>query len=197
MAQFPVNLNLQGRPVLVVGGGRIAMRKTEQLLLADADVTVLAPIIIDGLRAMPVKVIEREYERGDVAGYRLVITATGVRDVDQQIHDDCEDRNIWVNSADDPDRCTFTLPATFRRGDLMVTSSTGGASPGLSSFIRSRLESAIGPEFADVVRLLAAERARFHADGISTEDVDWAPLIADALREAGVESPLFTTEGSR
>ena len=90
MAQFPVNLNLAGRPVLVVGGGRIAHRKVQQLLMAEAHVTVLAPSIIDELRALPVAVIEREYERGDVNGHRLVITATGVLDVDQQIFD--EDR---------------------------------------------------------------------------------------------------------
>ncbi|MEY4031164.1 MAG: Precorrin-2 dehydrogenase, partial [Actinomycetota bacterium] len=93
MAQFPVNLNLVGRPVLVVGGGRIALRKVQQLLMADADVTVLAPSVVDELRALPVAIIEREYERGDVAGYRLVITATGVLEVDQHIYDDCEDRN--------------------------------------------------------------------------------------------------------
>ena len=144
MGQFPINLNLAGRPVLVVGGGRIALRKVQQLLLADADVTVLSPSIVDELRALPVAKIEREYRIGDVSGYRLVITATGVRGVDQQIYDDCEIRNIWVNSADDPERCAFTLPATMRRGELMVTVSTAGASPALASFLRSRLESAIG-----------------------------------------------------
>ena len=90
MGQFPINLNLAGRPVLVVGGGRIALRKVQQLLLADADVTVLSPSIVDELRALPVAKIEREYRIGDVSGYRLVITATGVRGVDQQIYDDCE-----------------------------------------------------------------------------------------------------------
>ena len=78
----------------------------------------------------------------------------------------------------------------------MVTVSSAGASPALSSFVRARLEDAIGPEFARVVELLAGERACFHAGGISTEDVDWAPIIARALHEAGVHSPLFTPEAS-
>lgn len=191
MAQFPINLNLAGRAVLVVGGGRIAHRKVQQLLMADADVTVLAPGIIDELRALPVTVIERAYERGDVAGYRLVITATGVLDVDQRIFDDCEDRNIWVNSADDPARCTFTLPATMRRGELMITVSTAGASPALASFLRSRLESAIGPDFGRLVDRLAGERASVHARGESTEDVNWTPIISRAIREMGIETPLL------
>jgi precorrin-2 dehydrogenase/sirohydrochlorin ferrochelatase len=197
MGQFPINLNLAGRPVLVVGGGRIALRKVQQLLLADADVTVLSPSIVDELRALPVAKIEREYRIGDVSGYRLVITATGVRGVDQQIYDDCEIRNIWVNSADDPERCAFTLPATMRRGELMVTVSTAGASPALASFLRSRLESAIGPEFAALVDRLATERAAVHAEGRSTEDIDWAPVIARAIDELGIDSALLSVEVAR
>ena len=197
MGQFPINLNLAGRPVLVVGGGRIALRKVQQLLLADADVTVLSPSIVDELRALPVAKIEREYRIGDVSGYRLVITATGVRDVDQQIYYDCEIRNIWVNSADDPERCAFTLPATMRRGELMVTVSTAGASPALASFLRSRLESAIGPEFAALVDRLAAERAAVHAEGRSTEDIDWVPVIARAIDELGIDSALLSVEVAR
>lgn len=196
MAQFPVNLNLTGRPVLVVGGGRIALRKVQQLLVAGADITVLAPVIVDELRELPVRILQREYAAGDVDGFRLVVTATGVLHVDQQIFDECEALGTWVNSADDPARCTFTLPAVMRRGDLMVAVSSGGASPALASFLRARLEEQIGPEFARVVELLAAERARVHAEGRSTEDVDWSPILARVMDEAGVTSALFTPEAS-
>ncbi len=188
--QFPVNLNLVGRPVLVVGGGRIAYRKVQQLLAAGGDVTVLAPEIIDEFSDLPVTLVRREYETGDVATYRLVITATGNTYVDQVIYDECEERGIWINSADDPDRCAFTLPAAFRRGSLMVTVSTGGASPALASWLRSHLELAIGPEFADVVSQLAIERARIHAEGQSTEDVDWQPIIAKVMTDVGMACPV-------
>ena len=188
--QFPVNLNLVGRPVLVVGGGRIALRKVQQLLAAGGDVTVLAPHIVDDLSALPVTVLHREYAPGDIADFRLVITATGDTTVDQLIYDECESRGIWVNSADDPDRCAFTLPAAFRRGSLMVTVSTGGASPALASWLRSHLELAIGPEYAEVVSRLADERARIHADGQSTEDVDWQPIIATVMQDVGMACPV-------
>jgi precorrin-2 dehydrogenase/sirohydrochlorin ferrochelatase len=187
--QFPVNLNLVGRPVLVVGGGRIAYRKVQQLLAAGADITVLAPHIIDEFQDVPVTLVHREYATGDVAQFRLVITATGNTPVDQAIFDECEALGIWVNSADDPQRCSFTLPAAFRRGPVMITVSTGGASPALASFLRSELEQLVGPEFADVAAELAAQRAQFHADGISTEDVDWKPIIREALQHAAVECP--------
>ena len=71
----------------------------------------------------------------------------------------------------------------------MLTVSTGGASPALASFLRSELEQLVGPEFAEIAATLAAQRAQFHADGISTEDVDWKPIIREALQEAAVECP--------
>jgi precorrin-2 dehydrogenase / sirohydrochlorin ferrochelatase len=188
--QFPVNLNLVGRPVLVVGGGRIALRKVQQLLAAGGDVTVIAPDIVDELSQLPVTVVRRRYEQGDATSFRLVITATGDTTVDQHIYDECEEAGVWVNSADDPDRCAFTLPATLRRGSLMITVSTGGASPALASWMRSHLEQAITEEYADVVSRLALERARIHANGESTEDVDWQPIIASVMADVGVGCPV-------
>jgi precorrin-2 dehydrogenase/sirohydrochlorin ferrochelatase len=191
--QFPVNLNLAGRPVLVVGGGRIALRKTQQILEAGGEVTVISPMIIDEFLQLPVTCVNREYASGDVAAFRLVITATGNTSVDQAIYDECESLGIWVNSADDPVRCSFTLPATLRRGSVMLTVSTGGASPALASFLRSELAALIGPEFAEVTAQLAITRAQFQADGISTEDVDWKPLIKQALDAAQIECPHLAT----
>ena len=188
--QFPVNLNLHGRPVLVVGGGRIAYRKVEQLLMADAEVTVLSPMFVDEFHSLPVTLVQREYASGDIDAFRLVITATGNTPVNQQIFDECEAKGIWINSADDPDRCAFTLPAALRRGDLMVTVSTGGASPALASWLRSHLELSIVPEFEEVVSRLAIERARIHAEGKSTENVQWQPIIAGVMADLGMTCPV-------
>jgi len=188
--QFPVNLNLHGRPVLVVGGGRIALRKVEQLLMADAEVTVLSPLFVDEFHSLPVTLVQREYASGDIDAFRLVITATGNTPVNQQIFDECEAKGIWINSADDPDRCAFTLPAALRRGDLMVTVSTGGASPALASWLRSHLELSIVPEFEEVVSRLAIERARIHAEGESTENVQWQPIIAGVMTDLGMTCPV-------
>lgn len=179
--QFPINLNLNGRKCLVVGAGRIALRKTEQLLACHADVTVLAPHVHADFAPLPVSVVQRPYEPGDVIGFRLVITATADPTVDQQIYDESEAHGIWVNSADDPDRCSFTLPAVVRRGSLMLTASTGGASPALSSWLRQRLEREFDESWAEVVSDLALERARIHAAGQSTEGLDWTPLIDQAI----------------
>ena len=175
--QFPINLNLEGRSCLVVGAGRIGLRKTEQLLAAGAQVTVVAPEVVGDFAGLPVTLHQRAFELTDLDGQRLVITATGNRELDQLIYDTCEDRGIWINSADDPERCAFTLPAVVRRGDLMVTVSTGGNSPALSSWMRQKLEALVGPEFEEVVNELAQERVLIHAEGRSTEDIDWKPII--------------------
>ena len=175
--QFPINLNLEGRSCLVVGAGRIGLRKTEQLLAAGAIVTVVAPQVLDEFAGLAVTIHQRAFELADLDQQRLVITATGNRDLDQLIYDTCEERGIWVNSADDPERCAFTLPAVVRRGDLMVTVSTGGNSPALSSWMRQKLEALVGPEFEEVVKELAQERELIHADGRSTEDINWKPII--------------------
>ncbi|MFM8268100.1 MAG: bifunctional precorrin-2 dehydrogenase/sirohydrochlorin ferrochelatase [Ilumatobacteraceae bacterium] len=181
--QFPVNLNLAGRRCLLVGAGRIGLRKARQLVACGADVTVVAPDVVDGFEELGVTIVRRAWRVDDLAGIRLVITATGDTDVDQQVFDASEERGIWVNSADDPDRCSFTLPAVVRRGPVQVTVSTGGASPALASWLRSRLDDLLGPEFADVAHALAELRAEIHSDGRSTEDTDWQPIVSKLVAE--------------
>jgi precorrin-2 dehydrogenase/sirohydrochlorin ferrochelatase len=175
--QFPVNLNLTGRRCLVVGGGRIALRKARQLLECGGVVVVVAPSIVEGFDATSAELERRPYRVSDLDGVHLVITATGDPTVDQAIFDECERRRIWVNSADDPERCSFTLPATLRRGPVLVTASTGGTSPALASWLRDRLAAVVGPEFEAIAEELGRERARMHAAGVSTETIDWQPLI--------------------
>lgn len=181
--QFPANLNLAGRRCLVVGAGRIALRKAQQLVACGADVTVVAPDIAAGFDDLDVTIVRRTWRADDLDGIRLVITATGDEAVDQQVFDAAEERGIWVNSADDPARCSFTLPAVVRRGPVMVTVSTGGSSPALASWLRSRLDEMLGAEFADVAHALAALRAEVHAEGRSTEDTDWQPIVSRLVTE--------------
>ena len=185
--QFPINLNLNGRACLLIGGGPIATRKAAQLLACGADLTVIAPEITDELRSRPVTIIERRYAAGDLEGFRLVVTATADPVVDQQIFEEAERLGIWVNSADDPARCSFTLPAVIRRGDVMVTASTGGISPALSTWLRQQLGEVITPEFELIAAELSAERARIHATGASTEDTDWPPIIGAIAARHGIE----------
>jgi precorrin-2 dehydrogenase/sirohydrochlorin ferrochelatase len=185
--QYPVNLVLTGRPCLVVGGGRVAARKVEGLLACAAAVHVVAPVVGDEVRSMApdggaragasLTWEERPYRPGEAADYRLVVTATDDANVNREVYADGEAAGVWVNSADDPVNCSFTLPAVVRRGPVMVTVSTGGQSPALATWLKARVAEEIGPEYEVLVSLLAAEREAIQAAGRSTEDVDWQKAL--------------------
>lgn len=181
---YPINLVLAGRRCLVVGGGRVALRKVEGLLACGAAVHVVAPRIASELAALPgVTTEDRAYAAGEAGGYRLVITATDDPAVNQTVFDDAEAAGIWINSADDPDRCTFTLPAVVRQGPLVVTVGTGGHSPAIASWMRRRLERDIGPEYATLVELVAAERTERQAEGQTTEGLAWQKALDSDMLE--------------
>ncbi|HUP84759.1 MAG TPA: bifunctional precorrin-2 dehydrogenase/sirohydrochlorin ferrochelatase [Acidimicrobiales bacterium] len=180
-AQYPVNLVLTGKKCLVVGGGGVATRKVEGLLACGADVTVIAPEVDAELAANPdVRVLGRDYVEGDAArgGYRLVITATDDRVTNQRVHDDADAAGVWVNSADDPDRCTFTLPAIVRNGPLMFTVATGGHSPALASHLKARLAEEYGGEdYRMLLDLLGEARSAVLAEGRTTEGLAWQTAL--------------------
>jgi len=174
--QYPVMLDVAGRPCLVVGGGPVALQKVRGLADAGAQVTVVAPTVEADIEPLA-KVERRPYEPGEVAGYRLAVAATDDPAVNRQVFLDGEAAGVWVNSADDPDRCTFTLPAVVRRGPLMLTVATGGHSPAVSSWLRSRLDEEYGPEYETLIALLAEERAAIQAEGRSTEGLAWQKAL--------------------
>lgn len=181
--QYPVNLVLDGRRCLVVGGGKIALRKVEGLLACGGRVTVVAPRINADLRTLSdVMIEERPWRPQDLDGMWLVIAATDDSSVNRAVFDAGQRAGVWVNGADDPANCSFTLPSVVRRGDLQVTVSTGGRSPALSTWLRRRLEGEIGPEYAVLLDLLATERDGLKAAGVSTEGLDWrSALDSDML----------------
>jgi precorrin-2 dehydrogenase/sirohydrochlorin ferrochelatase len=189
---FPVNLVVAGRRCLVVGGGRVAARKAGGLASCEADVHVVAAQVGPEVRGLAgVTWEERPYELGEAAGYRLVVTATGVPEVDAAVSADAEAAGVWVNSADDPANCSFTLPAVVRRGPVVLTVSTGGHSPALAAWLKERLAGEIGPEYEVLAALLSAERDAVRAAGRSTEDVDWRKALEsdmlDLIRSGDVQ----------
>jgi len=178
---YPVNLVLAGRPCLVVGGGRVAAQKVRGLLDAGAVVTVVAPEVCPDIVASGVHVERRPYRRGEAAAYRFVIAATGDAVVEQQVFDDGEAAGVWVNSADDPARCSAILPARVRRGHLLVTVSTGGHSPAVASWLRDRLADELGPELATLVDLVSEVRRDVQASGRSTSELDWRAALDSGI----------------
>jgi precorrin-2 dehydrogenase/sirohydrochlorin ferrochelatase len=174
-----------------VGGGRVAAQKVRGLVAAGAVVTVVAPEVDAAVEEQAVTVERRPYRRGEAGGYRLVTAATGDPAVNQQVYDDGEAAGVFVNSADDPERCSVTLPARVQRGRLVVTVSTGGHSPAVAAWLRDRLADEMGPEYDTLVGLLSEERDLVREKGLSTEDLDWRAAldsgILDLIRAGRLE----------
>ena len=180
---YPVNLVLAGRRCVVVGGGSVAARKVRGLLAAGADVAVVAPTVGDEVRALGVAVTERPYRSGDLDGAWLAIAATDDPTVNRQVHADGDAARVWVNAADDPPACSFTLPAVVRQGPVMVAVSTAGHSPALATWIRGQVSAQLGPEIAGLAELLSEAREALKAEGRSTEDIDWRPALDSDMLE--------------
>lgn len=185
---YPVNLVLAGRRCLVVGGGGVAARKIGELVACGAVVQVVAPEVGDAVRAMvdgdaPVTWDERPYREGDVAGYWLVVAATDSPETNHAVFVDGEAHQVWVNSADDPDNCSVTLPARLRQGPLLVTFSTGGQSPAVASWLRRRHADEFGPEYATLIDMVAEERTALRSAGQSTEGLDWQGALDSGMLE--------------
>jgi siroheme synthase-like protein len=191
---YPVVLRLEGRRCLVVGGGDVARRKVEGLLASGAVVTVVAPVVDDELRAVAagaggrLTIDARPYRDEDLAGAWLAIAATDDAAVQQRVFDDGERAGVWVNAADEPDRCALFLPAVHRRDPVIVAVSTQGASPALAGWLRDRLAAALPPRLEELVAAVAAERDAVRATGQSTEGLDWQARI-DALAAALDDRP--------
>jgi precorrin-2 dehydrogenase/sirohydrochlorin ferrochelatase len=171
---YPVGLVVAGRRVLVVGGGTVAADKIRNLVACRADVHVVATRVGDDVRALGVAVEERPYRPGEAADYRLVVAATDDPAVNRAVHDDADAAGVWVNAADDPANCTFTLPAVLRRGPVTVAVATGGRSPALAGWLRDRLVADIGPEYEVLADLLAEARARGPRD-------DWRNILDSGI----------------
>lgn len=190
---YPVGLVVRGRRCLVVGGGRVAARKVRSLLECGAAVTMVAPEAHEALGLLsaagaiaaidgpPLDVQLRPYAPGEAAGYRLVITATGDPDVDGAVHADAEAAGVWVNSADDPEHCSFVLPAVWRDGPVTIAVSSEGESPALSTWLRSQVASSAGPGIGLLAELLGEARRTLQAAGRSTDEVDWQCLLRGPL----------------
>ena len=152
-------LRLAGRRCLVVGGGEVALEKVEGLLVCDATVTVVAPELVEPLRALAdegsVTWVPRAYAgAADLEGALLAIAATDDTEVNIRVYEDAEARAMLVNVVDVPPLCSFILPAVVRSGPLAIAVSTAGASPALAKRIKRQIAAEYGEPYARLAVLL-------------------------------------------
>ena len=177
LAGWPVNLLVRDRLVVVVGAGRIAARKIEPLLDLGAIVVVIAPEVGAEVTAWHeagrLELRTRRFDPADLDGAWLAVTATPDPAVNAAVKQAGDDRRIFVNAADDPAHCSFTLMSVVRRSDLVVAIGTGGRSPALASWLKRRAQAELGPEYETLIGLLSEAREELRSGGVSSEDADW------------------------
>jgi siroheme synthase-like protein len=181
---FPIFLRLAGRPVLLVGGGRVAASKLEGLLRGGALVTVVAPEIRSELEREGVTLLRREFEASDLDGAWFAVAA-GTHAVNRQVADAAEERRIFVNAVDDPASASAYAGGVFRRGNLTVAISTDGDAPALAGLVREGLEALVPDEIETWLELSRGQARRWRESAVPMEER--RPLLLAALNRLYAE----------
>lgn len=159
---YLVNLTVAHEPAIVVGAGTVALRKVLGLLEAGAAVTVIAPRLCEGIKELAnsgkISTRQRPYQAGDLAGVRLAIAATDDEEINRRVSQDARALGVPINVVDRPALCTFTLPATVKRGDLTLAVATEGRCPALARALREELGERYGDDYARLVEFMGRLR---------------------------------------
>ena len=217
MKLFPIFADLKDRPVLVVGGGAVAERKTLALLEAHADVAVgapeLTPALADLLAAGRIRHLAGRFDPAWLDGAWLAVAATDDRGVNAAVSDAARARRIFSNVVDDPELSSFQVPSIVDRSPVIVAISSSGVAPVLARRLRERIESLFDHSLGRLAGLAERYRARIRAGhpdlGARRRFYDWLldgpvagllrqqrPEAAQAALEAALAQPLAPAEGS-
>lgn len=153
---YPVMINLENKNVTVVGGGKVAYRKAKRLLEFNCRLKVISPSLIDEFNEIKdkIEVLEDEYKEQYIKNSFLVIAATSLKHVNENIALYCSKNNILCNVVDDIKLSGFIVPSSIKRGDLVISISTMGKSPSLSSKIKKDLEERYTNEYVEYIEIL-------------------------------------------
>ena len=164
MNLYPAMINIENQKVTVIGAGEVAFRKVQDLLDAGALFKVIAPQfhidfnVLKEVFGERLECLERSYSNGDIAGSMLVFSATDDQDTNKAVFEEAAELGILINAVDDPPNCSFFVPSIIKRGELIVSVSTSGASPAFAARMRRELEEHIPNGVEDALVGLRAVR---------------------------------------
>jgi len=176
MRYYPIFVNLEKKNCLVVGAGEVGKRKIQSLIDSGAGyVTIIDTRPVDAEMNSMVSNANatfecREFKDDDLDGKFLVIACTSSEEVNWHISNLCSERGILCNIVDQPEKCSFIVPATIKRGDLTVAISTAGQSPAMAKRIRRELQENFGDEYAHLLTLMGRIRPLILGLGLETKD---------------------------
>lgn len=160
---YPIYLDIEGRDVLIIGGGNVCARKAETMMKYGARVTIVSPEFTDEIegwaRSGVLQLRRKTYEETDLGGASIVIASTDDPCINARIARDCRRRKIPVNVVDVTHLCEFIVPAIVERGSIQIAISTGGKSPALARTLREDLQKFVGPEYDEINQVLGTLRA--------------------------------------
>lgn len=185
---LPLQLDLDERPALVVGGGDVAAQKVSVLLRSGAVITVVSPQLCPKLaeeeRKGSIEWWSRTFESGDASRFFITIAATGDHDVNSSIAREVEAAGRLVNVVDVPELCNFILPAVHHRGAMQVSVSTSGASPALASWMRDRIATELEDEpIEDLLDYIRGwrQRVRETIGDFSNRSIFWKRALSTGV----------------
>lgn len=157
---YPIMIDLMGKEITVIGGGKIAYRKVNNFLKFGYEVTVVSREFIEDFKKIEnkIKIIKDEYSEIYIKDSFIVVAATNNKKVNESIGMFCRTNNKLVNVIDDPKLSNFIVPSCVKRGDLVISISTGGKSPSLASKIRKDLEIQYDDSYEEYLILLGELR---------------------------------------
>jgi siroheme synthase-like protein len=179
---YPILLNVQGRKCLVVGGGKVALRKVKALLEHGATVEVVSPVLCPELNQLAVdeaiRAIKRDYKLEDLQHAFITIAATDYAKTNERVAAEARRGGILTNLVDDPKNSDFIVPSYFERGDVIITVSTSGRSPALARKIRSELEKNFKAEYEQLAIIADKVRSKLKQQGITVSSDAWQQVLS-------------------
>lgn len=192
MAYFPLFINIENKPCLVAGGGKVAMRKARVLLDFGAQVFIIAPVIEKEIKRMKeITVMEREFLLEDIADKALVVAATDDAAENHRIAELCKERGILVNAVDRIEDCSFIFPAYVKQKDVVAAFSSSGKSPVLTQYLKAQEYEILTGQIGCLNDLLGSLRSRVK-QLLSTEEE--RKCFYQELLKLGLEKESLPTE---
>ncbi|NOQ63516.1 MAG: uroporphyrinogen-III C-methyltransferase [Methyloprofundus sp.] len=189
MEYFPLFIDLKNKICLVVGAGEVAARKIELLAKAGATITVIAPTISASVQQLSssysLNIIEKDFAVNDIQQQRLIISATNQTEVNALVAATADSHNIPVNVVDNPELCSFIVPAIIDRSPVIAAVSSGGTSPVLARLLRAKLESLIPPAFGRMAKLAEKYRpaVKEHINPPAQRRIFWEKVLQGSIAE--------------
>jgi precorrin-2 dehydrogenase / sirohydrochlorin ferrochelatase len=138
---MPVAIDISGKKIILLGGGRVALHKIQSLQQYHSDIHVLAIEVCDEIKSLGIHYTEKPYEARDLKGAFLVYACTNIKSLNEKVYNDCKERGILVNVVDNPPLCDFVSPAIYKQGFMSIAVTSNARSVYKSIELRNKIKS--------------------------------------------------------